>query len=49
MAKGLPEHRQIVVFQAYADDMFDADALWVATLQSISDVQRAVLAFAGAT
>jgi hypothetical protein len=39
MAKGLPEHREILAIRAKPDDMSDTDPLGIATLKPIRDVQ----------
>ncbi|MGH8078096.1 MAG: hypothetical protein ACREPE_12330 [Lysobacter sp.] len=45
MAKGLPDHWEIVVFQTQAGYVFDTDPLGIAALQTVGDVQRATPAF----
>ena len=46
MSKSLPDHREIVILKAQANNIFDTDPLGIAALQSVGDVHGAALAFA---
>jgi hypothetical protein len=46
VAKGLPEHGEIVAIGGKPDDVFDTDPLRISAFKPVGEAQRAAFAFA---